>query len=455
LFKDQHYEAARDTEERLGRALAQVDPKFAAQAAIYARHEHGIRSVSHLVAAIVAHEVKGEQWVKDFIYAVVRRVDDMTEIVSAFKQKYPGQPIPNSLKKGLAKAFDKFDRYQLAKYRGEGKGFKLVDLVNLVHPRPSEKNAEALHDLVNGTLRAERTAAVALSEAGKGAKTEEEKTKAKQAAWNQLIVTGDIGYMSLLMNLRNVEQTGDKELIGLAAELLKDPARVKGSLILPFQYLTALAHVSERKIKTALNKAVEISVENMPQLPGQNLIAVDHSGSMGDGLGSRKFQADLFGAMLLTKTDADFMVFGTSAGYASDVYDGQGILTMAQKFGNVPPPGGHGTNFNTIFEKANKPYDRIFIFSDMQSWMGDRYYGTSSQTALDKYKKRKSADPFVYSFDLAGYGTSQFRMEGRSAQIPGLSEKVFQLIGAVEEDREALVHKIEAIDFKTYRAPKG
>lgn len=462
LLKDQFYEGAQAKTDRLGEALSRVDPKFAAQAAVMARQEHGIRSITHVLAADIVHLVKGEEWVKDFIFAVVARVDDMTEITAAYIKKY-GKPLPNSLKKGLAKSFNKFDRYQLAKYRGEGHAITLVDLVNLVHPVPTDRNRDALRDLVAGTLRSEGTAQVALSAAGKLAKTDLEKKELKKDAWKDLLSSGKIGYQSLVMNLRNIQETGDKALIQTAADLLVDPERVHGSRLLPFQFLRAYPQVSSIKLRNALNKAVETSVANMPQIPGRNLIAVDHSGSMSGGWDntptgylSPLFTADLFGAMLLTKTDADFMIFGTDARYVLDVNDGEGIISMAESLGRLNhPPGGHGTNANRIFDRATKSYDRVFIFSDMQSWEGDRYYGTSTQTAFDQYKVRTGADPFVYSFDLAGHGTSLFNMDGRVAQIPGLSEKVFQLVGAVEEDRAALVHKIKAIDFKTYRRPKG
>jgi 60 kDa SS-A/Ro ribonucleoprotein len=56
-----------------------------------------------------------------------------------------------------------FRKYALAKYRGEAKALKLVDAVNLLHPRHSE----ALKALVAGTLKSADTWESAISAAGK------------------------------------------------------------------------------------------------------------------------------------------------------------------------------------------------------------------------------------------------------------------------------------------------
>ena len=63
----------------------------------------------------------------------------------------------NALKRGVRDAFAKFDGYQLAKYRGERSAVKLVDVVNLVHPAPTDLNRVALNQLVAGKLRSTDT----------------------------------------------------------------------------------------------------------------------------------------------------------------------------------------------------------------------------------------------------------------------------------------------------------
>jgi len=101
-----------------------------------------------------------------------------------------------------------------------------------------------------------------------------------------------------------------------------------------------------------------------------------------------------------------------------------------------------GTNFHAIFEKAKRAYDRIIILSDMQGWMG----GYAPTGSFKNYKKKYKADPYIYSFDLQGYGSLQFPEDNVFA-LAGFSEKIFDLMKLLETDRNALIKKIEAIEL--------
>jgi len=458
MLQDQYYEKAGDTLKRFKEVVAANDPCFVAKAAVFARQEFGLRSISHAAAAEVVHAVKGEPWTKDFINAVVHRPDDMTEIMAYYISTY-GKPIPNSLKKGLGMAFAKFDQYQLAKYRGEGKSLGLVDLANLVHPRPTGRNAEALTQLVNGTLRSTGTWESKLSAAGKS----ENKAEAKVEAWQELLVSGRIGYFALLRNLCNIA-TDAPHLIDRACELLTNEAAIHRSLVLPFRFSTAYTQVEghDRRLIVALNKAVDLSCTNVPDMPN-SLVVVDYSSSMGEGYDSNRGKGTLLGAVLAKRSNADFMIFGDNAAYVPYnpvdstltlwerfMANNQGwqnnIYSTQRKFTNKSGVGGievgHGTNFNDIFDTAAKPYDRIFVFSDMQGWRG----GGAPIHAVENYKKRHKCNPFIYSMDMTGSGTMMFH-PGNVAAIPGFSEKIFDLIRVLEQDKNALIKKIEAIRF--------
>jgi len=179
FVQDQYYRSASDGINRVKALVKACDKEFCAKAAIYARNEFGMRSISHVVAGEIAKQVKGKEWTKRFFDKVVYRVDDITEILSYYMGEYK-KPLPNSLKKGLAKAFDKFNEYQLAKYRGEGKQLSLVDAVNLVHPSPFNGNADALKKLVNGELVSKDTWESELTKAGQNAESKEDKVEKKK-----------------------------------------------------------------------------------------------------------------------------------------------------------------------------------------------------------------------------------------------------------------------------------
>lgn len=435
---DQFYRKATDTFSQLKKLIGKCDPEFVAKAAVYARTKFGMRSISHVAASELAKHVSGKSWAKDFYSAVVYRPDDMMEILSYHTQV--NGKITKAMKSGLAKAFDKFDRYSLAKYRGEGKGFKLVDVVNLVHPKATEKNKEAIKALIKGELKSFDTWETELSKAGQLATSEDEKSDLKKEVWIKLIREKKLGYFALLRNLRNIIEQAP-EVITEACAMLADDSLIKKSLVLPFRYITAYDELSKlstgkvvREVIIALNKALDISVLNVPKFDGETCIVLDISGSM---QGKPSVIGALFSAILVKSNNADFVTFDTEAKYRNvNPMDSTITITNSMRF------NGGGTDFHCIFRTLNKKYDRIIILSDMQGWVG---YNTPA-AAFNQYKGATGSNPFVYSFDLQGYGSMQFP-EKKVFCLAGFSDKVFDIMNLLEQDKEALINEIKSVSF--------
>lgn len=435
---DSFYKSAYQTFDRLKELIGKCDKKFVAQAAIYARTQIGMRSITHCVASELAKHIGGEKWAKDFYTAIVYRPDDMLEILSYHTSK--NGKITNSIKKGFAKAFDKFDKYTLAKYRGEGKGFKLVDAVNLVHPVPVEKNTEAIDALVKGNLKSFDTWETELTKAGQAASNEDEKADFKKDAWIKLIREKKIGYFALLRNMRNIIEQAP-EVINEALEMLTTEVLIQKSLVLPFRFTTAFDEIAKlndgkivRTVLMALNKAVDISIKNVPKFDGETLVVLDVSGSM---QGKPSQIGSLFSAILIKSNNADFITFSDNAAYRN-VNPMDSTITIA----NSIKFASGGTNFRSIFQTANKKYDRVIILSDMQGWIGHE----TPVKEYNEYKATTGATPFVYSFDLNAHGSLQFPEQSVFC-IAGFSDKIFQIMGLLEQDKKALVNTIKAVEF--------
>ena len=239
FVQDQFYRKQAETIDRVSELLdAGVRPEFAAKAAVYARDQYNMRSISHVVAGELAQRVKSSEWMRPFVKNVIVRVDDMLEILAYYRGKYGRKPVPNALKRGIRDSFEKFDGYQLAKYRGEGRAVKLVDAVNLVHPAPTDRNREALKQLVEGTLRSTETWESRLTQAGQAAGVDGDKAEMKAEAWAELVRTRRIGYMALVRNLRNIIQDAP-EVVYEACIMLLQPELVRKSRMLPFRFVTA------------------------------------------------------------------------------------------------------------------------------------------------------------------------------------------------------------------------
>lgn len=436
FVKNQFYRGEDETLKRLKALLDgdRVPLKFAAQASLYARNEFGMRSITHVTAGEVAHRGKNLNWTKNYFARVFHRPDDVLETFSYYITNYGRRPIPNSLKKGSCKYLSSLNDYSLAKYKGEGKAVKMVDVVNLVHA-----HSRSIDKLMKGTLNSAATWEVRLTEAGQKAETEEEKQELKKDAWADLLNSNKLGYFALLRNLRNIIEQAPN-LVDLACGRLVDTNAITKSLVLPFRFVTAIEELEKvngaRKVLEAVSYACEVSLSNCPNFPGKTLICLDGSGSM---TGKPLEIGALFAAVLYKKCDADFISFSSEA--KQHTYNTRDSLTTVCEKMKKYADGG-GTNFHAPFEIMHRSYDRIIFLSDMQGWVGY----TSPQGDFEQYKRLYKCNPYLYSFDLQGYGTLQFP-QNKVFCVAGFSEKIFDVMKLLEQDREALIHKIEAIEL--------
>ena len=92
--------------------------------------------------------------------------------------------------------------------------------------------------------------------------------------------------------------------------------------------------------------------------------------------------------------------------------------------------------------------DRIVLLSDMQCYDSDarsNWRGDSGSLAEELTKYRSSVNPevYLYSVDLAGYGTSQFPQgDRRTALLAGWSERLLEFLPLFEADGTQAVARI-------------
>jgi 60 kDa SS-A/Ro ribonucleoprotein len=436
-LKDEFYRKADATVTRVKQLVATIpDKQFVARAAIYARNEAGMRSVTHLVAGEIAKQVKGESWTAPFYRKVCRRPDDAMEILACYTGQY-GRPIPNALKRGLGQALAEFDAYQLAKYRRSGADLSLIDTVNLLHP----PHSEALAQLIRGTLAPAETWETKLTQAGQKSESDDEVAQHKADAWEQLIVSRKIGYFAVLRNLRNII-SNVPHLMDEVIAILTDERMIKRSLVLPFRYQTALDAIEQShpaaasRLISALSEAVDLSLANVPRFGGKTLVALDGSGSM---MGRPIKIGGLFTAVLAKANDADVMLFSDDAKYVA-LNRRDSTLTLARWLESQCVAAG--TNFHSIFQRAMRGYDRVIILSDMQGWIG----GHAPTKAFAQWKAKYASNPKVFSFDLNGYGSLQFP-ENEVYALAGWSDKALETLQFLDSDKRALINQIDKIEL--------
>jgi 60 kDa SS-A/Ro ribonucleoprotein len=445
-LENQFYRSENQTMKELKTLVdecAKEDAYFVAQCIVYSRCVgEGMRSVNHLAASYLAPHCAGQEWAKRFYSlwnkktqagGTLFRPDDMAEIVACFSAMNK-TAVTNAMKKGFKEALEKMDAYSLLKYKSS-----LVDVINLVHPNPNESKAVAevngekvavLSAIMKGLPVSADTWEVAQSDAGqevakavKEGKIDEAKAaeilkEAKAENWDALLTEGKLGVLAAIRNIRNVLKTVSKsDTVDRLCALLSDGTAIRKGKIMPYQI--DLAHevtISEfgdpnsRKIAQALLKGYEAAVPNLAEmLPGRTLVMVDFSGSMStpmtDGSRSGKRyrstcmdKAALIAATIAKATGADVIRFGSSAEYVnwnpnSDVFSiAKG---MRRDMG--------GTSLAAAWREAQnsgRKYDRVFILSDNECNRGNSYSSYMSYV-------KSCGSPYVYSVDLAAYGTTQ------------------------------------------------
>ena len=400
------YTSGSDEMNQLIEQMEKVDPEFCAKAIVYARNEFGMRSITHVGAAHLASRASGTEWGKRFYESVVRQPDDVTETL-AYYLKNISKKLPNSMKKGFGSALSGMSDYAISKYKGGGNTVSMVDAVNLLHP----KATDTLTALMTGKLEAPDTWEVGLTQAGSDAEK-------KKAVWMNLLSENKLGYFALLRNIRNIVIQAP-EGTDMLCEQLVDEKSIKKSLVMPFRFMKAYEVLmglssNESKVRSALNKAIEISLNNVPTFEGKTLVVVDESYSM---QGQPIEIASLFASAILKKNpDCDYMQFAVGARHINMNTD-DSLASMTEVIRKSV--NGGGTDFHKIFPAATKAYDRVIILSDMQGWIG--YH--SPQATFSAYCKKYSCKSMIYSFDLTGHSTSQFPAQN-IACVAGFSDKV-------------------------------
>jgi len=420
-------------------------PDFVRRLALFTRHEFNLRSVSHVLTAILANATDGKKILRKLCNEVVVRADDISEILSAYMQLY-GKPIPNSLKKGLGDAFKKFDEYQLAKYKGERDTLKMRDVLRICHPKPNNKEQSDLWKrLINKELETPYTWETELSEKGN-----------TKEVWEDLVNSRKMGYMAILRNLRNIINAKiQPEFMKIVYDTLADKEQVLKSRQLPFRFLSAYKELEKVDSVSSmtfdmLEKALAYSTENIPKLLGKTAIIVDVSGSMDNPISAKSRIKCLDIGLLLGVIavriceDSIFLTFANNV-FKQTISSTGGIISQMRSIKDL----GGGTSlekpFEYLLEKKIK-VDRIILLSDNEI---NSNGGKTVQSNFDKYNSQVNPDCWVHAIDLQGYGTQQF-MGAKTNIIAGWSEKVFDFIQLAERGIENLVKKIENYEVSDY-----
>ena len=347
LWEDEFYEDGQSIAERILALASEVAPQVVADLAVEARERFKLRHAPLLLVIALVKTGRGTPLVADTIERVIQRADEITELVAIYWRNGK-RPLAKQLKLGLARAFDKFDAYQLAKYDRDGP-VKLRDVLFLVHAKPKDESQAALFKgVAERSLASPDTWEVSLSGGAD-----------KRATFERLLTERKLGYLALLRNLRNMSEARVDEALVKDAIL----ARRGAERVLPFRFVAA-ARAAPR-FEPWLDQALTEAVLSGPVFAGRTLVLVDVSASMGVRLSGKSELTRMDAAATLASViPGDVRVFTFSDGVV-EVPPRRGMAGVDAVIGSQPHAS---TYLGAAVAKLNAlPHERLIVVTDEQS----------------------------------------------------------------------------------------
>ncbi|GIF06713.1 TROVE domain-containing protein [Actinoplanes siamensis] len=465
------YEGAEGRDQRfaaLVRKVAVDDPEWTTRFLGWLRTDANLRSASLAGALEAAKAMRdaGTAGGRAVVRAVLQRADEPGEALAYWISTY-GRSLPKPVKRGIADAATRlYTERALLKYDTAAHAVRFGDVLDLTHPAPAAgkpwQGALFQHALdrrhgrgatppaalrmlaANAALR-DRAAGdpgalldpEALDRAGmtwEDALSLAGPEVDRARLWTALIPS--MGYMAILRNLRNFDEAGvGDDVAGRVCARLADPAEVARSRQFPYRFLAAYEQAPSPRWGAALDKALQLSLGNLPALPGRSLILVDTSASMSSGGFSRRSAmspvkaAAVFGVALAARGErVDLHGFADGV-FRHEVRPGASVIREVDRFVRRVGEVGHGTRIAESVRATLRGHDRVVIISDMQTFAphdgGDVTAVVPARTPL-------------YGFNLGGYRRTAFDA-GRPGRVEfgGLTDATFRMIPLLEGGQRA------------------
>lgn len=437
FMEDKFYESALDQKKRFFNLTQNMADKygyeFVAKAAVFARNELGMRSISQALAGWLNRKKFADK--RAFYRNFMHRPDDVAEIFGAIDYLQGNHTWSHAFIRGAADYLSGLNAHTLAKYKLNSRTYNMYDLINLTHA-----HSKAIDEYKAGTLAAADTWEVNIS-----AKSNKEE---RDQEWKHMVEEHKLGYMALIRNLNNILDNPEIDnhwIRDILVPQITNEKAIHKSLMFPYRFYTAYKNlrVHNPYLDTALGEAFEIAaVNNAPHLKGGSAIILDVSGSMDDiisrnsNITIKEVGACFAIALWLANPKSPVIKFGNYAKFMQFNHLDNPFSLIKHLCAN--DGCGYGTDIIPAFDLLNADFDpnnyeRIFIISDMQvmdnrhSW-GYWSTGDNSAYVYHKYFENK----ICYSFDLGNYHTQILSPHDHIRYVTSLNDQVFKFIGLLE-----------------------
>lgn len=447
-----------DAGEQIDKVLEfadQVDADFVAKTAVFSREKGYMKDMPAFLVATLSTKDKG------LFEKVFPRVIDngkmLRNFVQIMRSGATGRRSLGTLPKRLVREwFDGRTSEQIFK-QSVGQSPSIGDILKMVHPKPTNSEREALFGyFIDRPVAFENLPKVVrdfeLFKAGESTDVPDVPfqmlTALPLSTKDWIEIARNAPWQMTRMNLNTFQRHGvfaDGEIVRLVADRLRDPNAIRKARVFPFQLLSAYTAASQnrevpREITEALQDAMEVATENIPEIEGKVFVFPDVSGSMSSpATGVRRGSTSavrcidiaglLASAILRKNTSAEVLPFENRVVNVT-LNPRDSVVTNAQKLASV---GGGGTNCSAPLYELNRRKakgDLVIYISDNESWVDSTRRwnsGTETMKQWNEFRSRNKGAKLV-CIDIQPYAHTQANDRTDILNVGGFSDQVFTLV---------------------------
>ncbi|MEM1183453.1 MAG: TROVE domain-containing protein [Planctomycetota bacterium] len=465
------YASAQDQLDTVLDLCGRVSPEFIARVALYARRDGAMKDLPAFLCAVLSVVSPG------LMAEIFDRVIDSPKMLRNFVQIMRSGVVARkslgSLPKRLVRQWLESRTDEAIFYGSVGNDPSLADIVKMVHPKPATKSRDALYAYLLG--RDHDASAlpdvVRQYKAFKACETKDVPDVPFQMltslpldtdAWKTIARNGS--WQMTRMNLNTFARHGvleDDRMVDLIAKKLADPGLVQKARAFPYQLLAAHTMTSvsmPRNILRSLESALEISVRNVPEIPGKTYVFVDVSGSMRSPVtGYRKGSSSkvrcvdvaalVAASVVRNNRDAEVIPFHNQI-VKTRLNPRDTVMTNAEKLANLP---SGGTNCSAPMVELNRRMahvDTVIYVSDNESWIDTRATWRQGTETMRQWSvvKRRCPKARMVCIDIQPYGSTQAPDRADILNVGGFSDAVFKVISRFAKSGSGGQHWVDLIN---------
>lgn len=268
------------------------------------------------------------------------------------------------------------------------------------------------------------------------------------------------------MNLNTFARHGvlaDPEVRQAVSNRLRNAAEISRSRVYPYQLLAAFVNLDPTipmDVGLALQDAMEISLENVPALPGRTVVIVDTSGSMGypvtgnRGTATTKVRiidaAALFAVSLLRKNPSTIVVPVDTQVHPCTLNPRDSVMTNANKLAAY---GGGGTALSEAFRWLTSQgiaADQVLMISDNESWADRGGYRAGTATpvaaAVDAWRRSTGSVNAKLIFNDITPSTSTPAQSGPLVlNVGGFGDEIWKIVADFVQGQHGPAYWVQRI----------